>query len=371
MPKFIKWIFFNFVALVTLVCSLELLCHTLYYLHAKRWHFWAVPADRNDTLFEDHPYLARRLRGGADVGMFRSKNHINRDHTRFIPGTVSDAPRLRVACIGGSTTYCTHVDDALAWPALLQEALGPEVEVINFGVPGYASLEHIAQMAMIVPEYDPDLVVFYAGWNDLSFYHTPDMGPDYQARRSDYATDPTAFESLRDHIYPKLVKVSATIKLIEGLKRRAGFYDIPASQYKTDPDPHLDRLYRRNLNTLQVLSDHFEIQAVFVPQILNNTKFLEADKPPGYMKRLDPKTVPKLIDHINGGTEAVCAQEGFNGAFHGGMRDLEWLPSDFEDWGHFSEEGNRKFSAALTAFLRDEFPDWFMRTSRPEHDALH
>ena len=84
-----------------------------------------------------------------------------------------------MAVVGGSTTFGTRVTDADTWPWLLQERLGDGYAVANYGVPGYSTAENIIQMALVVPEARPRVVVFYEGWNDIRNYHWPGFQPDY------------------------------------------------------------------------------------------------------------------------------------------------------------------------------------------------
>ncbi len=82
------------------------------------------------------------------------------------------AGELRVACLGGSTTYTTFVPDpGDAYPAQLEQSLrdrGVEgVRVINAGVPGWSSWESLLSFELRVLDVDPDVVIVYHGVNDV------------------------------------------------------------------------------------------------------------------------------------------------------------------------------------------------------------
>lgn len=78
---------------------------------------------------------------------------------------------FRIAALGGSTTYTSHVEDPKdAYPAVLQELLRrrwhPEVRVINAGVPGWSSYETLINFELRVLDLDPDMILVYSGIND-------------------------------------------------------------------------------------------------------------------------------------------------------------------------------------------------------------
>ena len=93
----------------------------------------------------------------------------------------------RILVIGGSTAQCIYLDQAEAWPQLLQTKLNqarPEwpVWVGNIGKSGHTSYEHIAHMQYLLPQYpDLDAVILLVGANDLGLVTRlgEAYGPDY------------------------------------------------------------------------------------------------------------------------------------------------------------------------------------------------
>lgn len=78
----------------------------------------------------------------------------------------------RIVCLGGSTTYSMGVDDYTdSYPYRLQQELREEgsapVEVINAGVPGYASVESLINFELRVLDLEPDMLIVYHGINDV------------------------------------------------------------------------------------------------------------------------------------------------------------------------------------------------------------
>jgi lysophospholipase L1-like esterase len=155
---------------------------------ARIWVAWRWPAERIELLtthssvrgrFASHPYLPFVLNpafpGHNDSG-FRGK-----------PLAISKPPGVRrVACIGASTTYGTDVQAEEAYPAqlavLLAEHHGPW-ESINAGVPGYVSTEILLTLLLRVLAFDPDVVVFLEGRNEVFPQAYNNFAADYSHYR--------------------------------------------------------------------------------------------------------------------------------------------------------------------------------------------
>jgi lysophospholipase L1-like esterase len=92
------------------------------------------------------------------------------------PGTI------RVVALGGSSTFCYDVtDDAHTWPArlaaLLTQAVGSPVEVVNLGLPGYDAANSKVNYLFTGRALHPDVVVVYHTWNDLKLLRAVDRAP--------------------------------------------------------------------------------------------------------------------------------------------------------------------------------------------------
>ena len=85
------------------------------------------------------------------------------------PGTI------RIAFLGGSTTYCAEVSsNEWVWPHLVAEAIqerfpDTRIEYLNGGVPGYGVEHSLRNLNSRIKPYDPDVIVIYHATNDLSF----------------------------------------------------------------------------------------------------------------------------------------------------------------------------------------------------------
>lgn len=77
------------------------------------------------------------------------------------PGT------LRVAVLGDSLAWGWGVDDGETFCDLVEGELGPDVELLNFGVPGYGTDQHVWLLEGPVARYEPDLVLLCFVLNDV------------------------------------------------------------------------------------------------------------------------------------------------------------------------------------------------------------
>ena len=82
--------------------------------------------------------------------------------------------RLRIAFLGGSTTYCGEVSsNEMTWPHLVWQALhehwpGLDLDYINAGVPGYTTPSLLLAVERRVARLEPDIIVIYEAVNDLT-----------------------------------------------------------------------------------------------------------------------------------------------------------------------------------------------------------
>ena len=124
---------------------------TMYYQHERLLHALV----RNYDYFGWAHVGPQGFRGIADVPVRRT------------------AGTIRVMAIGSSTTFDIGVTaDSNAWPARLERLLNAQlapakVEVINAGVPGYSALDDLIRLQTDLYRYQPDLIIFYEGHNDL------------------------------------------------------------------------------------------------------------------------------------------------------------------------------------------------------------
>jgi lysophospholipase L1-like esterase len=105
------------------------------------------------------PGISGIQRVTTDQHGFRVNNDVNYE----------SAESFRIFVIGASTTEEIYLDDARTWTSKLQEGLSQqlssEVEVINTGLSGVRTPNHVATLEKILP-MNPDMAIFLMGVND-------------------------------------------------------------------------------------------------------------------------------------------------------------------------------------------------------------
>jgi len=120
-----------------------------------------------------HPELGHVLAPDREVEMVRPEYaitaRINRDGFRGA-ALATEPPDLRIVCIGDWATFGEGVVESETYPARLESRLraarpGRRIEVVNAGVPQYATVDELAWLRTFVGDLAPDVVVaqFYAG----------------------------------------------------------------------------------------------------------------------------------------------------------------------------------------------------------------
>jgi lysophospholipase L1-like esterase len=105
-----------------------------------------------------------------------ANGEVARINAAGLRGPEPDRPkrRIRVLCLGDSCTfgYAPGVTDDATYPAALARKLDAgRFEVINGGMPGFGSLDCLDFLLYKGLEWEPDVVVILAGWNDHSHVH--------------------------------------------------------------------------------------------------------------------------------------------------------------------------------------------------------
>jgi lysophospholipase L1-like esterase len=85
----------------------------------------------------------------------------------------------RIAIFGGSSVFDANSKDypdniGRDWPHRVERFLRQmghaQVEIINVGVPGYATFDSLGRLYSQVWMYEPDFVLLYNGWNDVKYF---------------------------------------------------------------------------------------------------------------------------------------------------------------------------------------------------------
>ncbi len=145
--------------------------------------------------FEPHPYLIIVPKPGEyPQPQGRELSHSAAGFRGPEIPVEKPAGGLRIACLGGSSTYGTGPSkDAFTWPARLQTLLAAErpdqtVEVLNGGAPSWNSFESLGNLAFRVLPYAPDIVIVYLATNDAEAALWPNPSTDNRHYREAWAT---------------------------------------------------------------------------------------------------------------------------------------------------------------------------------------
>ncbi len=320
---------------------------------------------------EEHPFLVGRLKAGVAMQYERKSLRVTANHTRWTGAPAAAPGSIRIAVVGGSTTFGARVSDEETWPARLQALLGPRYVVTNFGMLGYSSAEAVIQMALLVPETKPDVVVFYEGWDELHNYHDTGLGPDYYGHGLQQYANLDIQPPQPRGLFAKLIEVSAVCRLAmmlgKELPARSASRPPAASRssgaIRADPDTVVERLFRRNLTSLKLLARESGAYVMFIPQVLDPSRF-QGDSSNGWTPRIRNYAMPSLLGRINRITGGICAgSEDWCTVFHDPAART-WAHDEFIDEGHFSGKGNDAFARLLAAHLQTDLRSRLAHPSR-------
>ncbi len=157
---------------------------------------------------------------------------------------------LRIAFLGGSTTFCGEVSsNAMTWPALVTKALHEhwpalDLDYINAGVPGYTIHALLPALEKRVAQFKPDIIVIYEATNDLSangyqLAHQQGVAPRHQEANIGWLG--------RHSLFAYLIEKNLEVRR---LQREAS---NPAHKIKLDM-PVLDAEFRQDYVNLVVAS---------------------------------------------------------------------------------------------------------------------
>ena len=289
--------------------------------------------------FTWYPLLQGVPTPGFDNGFFV---HDRNGRRKVIPQ--GNGPRIAV--IGGSSTYDLGVRAGRTWPDHLQRLI-PEARILNYGVPGYSTSEHIIQTAYYLAPAGIDCAVYYIGWNDIRNSFLPTLDPAY----ADY--------HLLGHVdFMRIRSVTGVSSIYNFLansrlvRRFTSFIPVPADyrgwKPKSGIDRRLERIYRRNLHTLKVLNDSQGRKTVFIPQILNYAR-LTAPTRYGWFPLVADRDVPPINEHFNRVLKEEAARLGVS---YVDITSAMFEDADFVDNGHFSERGAEKFARLVAPAIR-------------------
>ena len=270
------------------------------------------------------------------------------------------AGRIRVACLGGSTTFGTSErDDAHTWVRQLEGQLrqkvpGADIEVLNFGVPGYELMRNLEQLIRVVPQFAPDYVVLFQGYND-----TASLGTGvYQLEA------PPATGWMHDH--------SLLVRRWKAWRSSRAQRDPEAVAErnllrKDNLPPQALATFEATLRAFVATAGTLHVQPIVVTQVcpfapdggqvaVGTDEFL-LSKGLQFRPHLTPKGLRDSVRAINGLERKVAADTAPT-VLIDAAKEWPFTADDFFDDIHFTEQGSTRFATLLAdriaPLLRDK-----------------
>lgn len=332
---------------VFILFCVEAACVAALYVKNGRWSF-DDQREYLSRLYEPHPYLVAVPRPGARVE-HRGVSYTHNSKGFRGPEPAPGSGRLRVVAVGGSTTYGANVTDGAEWPARLGELLGPRYEVLNFGMLGHSTVEHLALVALVVPEYRPDLLVVHAGFNDLRNMRVRGLRPDY----SDYHA-PSLYASF-NLCATNPAQRFASGKVAVWLLQRAGLYPDcasnrppPAADVSPEAEARALGLYRRNLESLVAVAASQGLRPVLVPQLLV-AENVAGNRLRWWIPHVEGGELVDYLARYNAVTEEVAARHHLR--FAREVLQHPWTRQDFADASHLNADASRVFAEIMRGVI--------------------
>ena len=137
----------------------------------RQWIRYGTSKAEVVELVTDPATGLRIARPHLDNGRIRTDSRGFRNPEIVMP---KPPDRVRLAFLGGSTTFCAEVSsNDVTWPALVVRKLAaryPDVafDFVNGGEPGYGTESSLKNLRLRVAPLQPDFVLYYEATNDLS-----------------------------------------------------------------------------------------------------------------------------------------------------------------------------------------------------------
>jgi lysophospholipase L1-like esterase len=169
---------------------------------------------------------------------------------------------FRVVTMGGSATFGDAVDDEQTWSAQLEDMLRQrypqlDVEVLNFGIPSATSASGLILLALRAIHFQPDLVVFYEGVNDIQCcLGSVNFRTDYSHALQDFEGMSPLLVSL-----PEVFYASYAVTVVNGLWNRLvgnifGAIDAGGSERASDGLHGIDAVFVNIINMEAIARAH-------------------------------------------------------------------------------------------------------------------
>lgn len=267
------------------------------------------------------------------------------------------ADRAMVATYGGSTTYDIAAGEGDTWSDRLALALARGHDagrflVVNNGVPGYSTVEHLIQTVFYQTKFGktPRCAVYYVGWNDLRNAHIPGLDPGY----ADFHL-PSQVDSLRTR---RIGGSHVTLSPLLTMLSRVLGAGVDTVRYFADPygrppvdgdDPKVEALFERNVRSISAINRERGVVTIWVGQLLNRAQ-LRGDGRYGWLPLVRDRDLWPMQQRLN---EVLARTARAMGDTFVDVPIDDFSDKDFVDNGHFSAAGAQRFADVLAPVVRD------------------
>lgn len=254
--------------------------------------------------------------------------------------------KATIALFGGSTTYDVGSGEGETWGDRLEELLGADrFAVINHGVLGYSTAEHVIQTAFYERTHgiEPRCSIYYVGWNDLRNSHVRTLDPGYADFHLPGQIDNLEVRRLRQsYVSFSPLLMLARYFLMLGVET-ARPVDRPSGEVSSEPDPTMEKIFQSNVRTISAINRQRGIKTVWVGQVMNHRRLLTGDSW-RWVPFLRAQDVSPLILRLN---DLLKHEVERLGDVYVDIWPQDFASDDFFDDGHFTPAGSRKFAARL------------------------
>ena len=258
-----------------------------------------------------------------------------------------------VATFGGSQTYEIGNGEGDTWPERLDEALrGDRLVVVNHGVPGYTTAEHVMQTAFYPDKFGkaPRCAVYFVCSNDLRNAHIPDLDAGY----ADFHM-PSQVDSLKVR---RAGGSNVTISPLLTVLARLVAAEVDTVRYAKDPyalppvsgpDPAASAIFERNVRSISAINRARGTSTIWIGQVANLER-LKGEGLYGWLPRVRDRELWPLLQQSNALLERTARALGDT---YVALPAAAFGPADFIDQGHFSAAGARRFAELLAPVVRE------------------
>ncbi len=307
-------------------------------------------------------------------------------------------PAYHLLAVGGSTTICAYLDDAEAWPRLVQshltDALGSGTAWVgNVGRPGHTTAQHKLQMEKLLEQHDElDAVILLIGINDMLIHlavatdgpgglmraggrlRPGAPGRAFSIHPEDDAGDPWYLRNAFGRVWRLHAARAAETGLSRMDDRGAMVGRMRAARQRAtsfrDELPDLSKklaTYARNVNEILDLAERSQVRVLLLTQPTLWRKDLTPDElgliwaSGGSLHHIDADAtfysagaLTRAMKMYNDALLAVCRERSVDC-----LDAAEQLPRTAEiffDDAHYTEEGSRRLARLVAEHLLEHEP---------------